>query len=198
MRDLVEWVYGVVEEGSCLSMRLQTFPKSFAEWFMECWSQQDSTKSAQGSNKGGQDSNRDERCMPLGSGSQQATGASCLRFDPKDFDVVLSIVFASGCLFASLQTCDDASISQLISRHDHNAVCKAQVQRVGGEGDASASFVAFLFSVTNVLATWFRRSSSSERHSAERAGRCVGWTLLCSKERRPWKLRKTRKGGAQR
>jgi hypothetical protein len=51
-----------------------------------------------------------------------------LNFDPKCFDVVLSIVLANGCLFASFQKSDSVSIVGAAARHDRNAVCKAQVR----------------------------------------------------------------------
>lgn len=134
MRDLVEWVYGVVKracrpeagpgehfdvecggssaEAVATNVRLQTFPKSFAEWFMKCWTERESEAGARSTNV--------SMSLP------RTKGATRVRFDPKDFDVVLSMVFADGCLFASLRT--DVPTSDSTSRHDRNAVCKAQVR----------------------------------------------------------------------
>ena len=50
-----------------------------------------------------------------------------LAFHPRDYHVVLSLVFADGCVFASVQPREKVHVGQVHVRHAHDAVCKAQV-----------------------------------------------------------------------
>ena len=50
-----------------------------------------------------------------------------LAFHPRDYDVVLSLVFADGCVFATVQPREKVHVGQVHVRHAHDAVCKAQV-----------------------------------------------------------------------
>ena len=50
-----------------------------------------------------------------------------LALHPRDYDVVLSLVFADGCVFASVQPREKVHVGQVHVRHAHDAVCKAQV-----------------------------------------------------------------------
>jgi hypothetical protein len=129
------------EEGKVASARLQTFPKSLARWFMECWSpaqdlggKKDEGKEGVEQGGGGEGGGGGGGGGGEGEGEGEVGGRSeveneLLKFDPKGFDVVLSIVFANGCLFASFQSRASVSIGAS-ARHDGTAVCKAQVRDV--------------------------------------------------------------------